>query len=209
MDVSEYKIINFQYNEIEKRKIEMFNTEHLNMALNLLKSSREKILYDRNYKSLSDLDKIKLWQEHNDYKLFCKLYPVVSKYIILLGLFSSKAFKKYLDWKSKVRPNDEYRTTLIENPRAQRIWYNKYWYAVYIKYLYQEKNKHSNTNELQNIYNTTINELNNETNKFYDIYDVEMNKIENNEKKYSECRKEELKKQINEILNKQMTEPFI
>lgn len=204
MDISEYTIINQKYNSIELQKIDKFNKEHLNIAIDLLKFNRDQLLYDNKYKNLSDLDRLKFIQDHEQYKVFCRLYPIVSKYIIILGLFNSKAFIKYLDWKAKIRPTESFRSKLLNNPREQRLWYNKYWYSVYVKFLFQEKNKHCKMDDVNKIYNETLEQLNKETNDFFDLYEKELKKSEETEKKYTEEKKEEIKKQLKIKMEKEL-----
>jgi hypothetical protein len=136
-----------------------------------------------------------------EYKEFCKQFPIVSKHIIALGLFSSRAFNRYLDWKSNVRPSDYIRNKMINNPREQELWKNKYVYGIYIKYLYQEKNKHINLTEINKAYNLTVDALNEETNAFFDLYEKELKSMKETKLQYNEERKEHIKKQLKLKLN--------
>jgi len=202
MDSSEYKLLKHSYSEEELRKIEHFNNEHTNMARELLKYNHDKLLNNTEYSNMDIKDRIKHVQKLDEYKLFCKTYPIVSKYIIAFGLFSTKAFKRYLNWKSNIRPSDSVRTELINNPRKQELWKNKYIYAVYVKYLYQEKNKHVNLNDINKMYQESVNALNSETNEFFDLYEKEMQKIEDTKKEYNIERKNKIKDQLKIKLSK-------
>ena len=202
MDQLEYKLLKQEYSEKDLEKINEFNKNHTDLAKQLLKFNRDQLLDNENYKNLEIKDRIKYIQKMDDYKLFCRTYPIVSKYIIAFGLFSTKAFHKYLNWKSNIRPSDNHRNDLINNPRKQELWKNKYVYAIYVKYLYQEKNNHSNLNDINKMYLETVNSLNAETNEFFDMYEKEMAKIEETKKEYNADRKNKIKDQLKLKLEK-------
>lgn len=202
MDQLEYKLLKQEYSEKDLEKINEFNKNHTTIAKQLLKFNRDQLLDNENYKNLEIPDRIKYIQKMDDYKLFCRTYPIVSKYIIAFGLFSTKAFHKYLNWKSNIRPSDTHRNELINNPRKQELWKNKYVYAIYVKYLYQEKNNHSNLNDINKMYLETVNALNSETNEFFNMYEKEMEKIEETKKEYNIDRKNKIKDQLKLKLEK-------
>jgi hypothetical protein len=201
MDTSEYTILKQNYSEDDLKKIKEFNNNCINAAQSLLKYNRNKLSNDDTYLKLSDKDRIMKIQSMDEYKEFCKQYPIVSKYIIALGLFSSKAFNKYLDWKSNVRPSDYIRNKMINNPREQELWKNKYVYGIYVKYLYQEKNKHINLSEINQAYKLTVDALNEESNTFFDLYEKELKNMEETKLQYNEERKDHIKKQLKLKLN--------
>lgn len=203
MDQLEYKLLKQEYSEEDLKKINEFNKSHTDLAKNLLKYNRDKILNDINYSKMDIKNRIKYIQKLEEFQMFCRTYPIVSKYIIAFGLFSSKAFKKYLNWKSNIRPSDQYRNDLINNPRKQELWKNKYVYSIYVKYLYQEKNSHSNLNEINQMYLQSVNALNAETNEFFDLYEKELHKLEETKKEYNSERKDKIKEQIKLKLQKQ------
>jgi hypothetical protein len=203
MDNTEYNYLRHNYTDEELKKIKEFNDLHISKAQSLLKYNRNKILNDKDYANLSDQERLKSIQQNEEYKNFCREFPIVSKYIIALGLFSSKAFNKYLDWKSNVRPSDYIRSKMINNPREQELWKNKYVYGIYVKYLYQEKNKHSNLSDINKAYLLTVEALNQETNEFFNMYEKELKNIEETKLQYNEKRKEQIKKQLKLKLDKQ------
>ena len=97
MDNSEFKIIKTDYSSDDLIKINEYNNTHINMAKELLNYNKEKILNDMNYANLDMFKRIKITQNEEKFKIFCRTYPIVSKYIIAFGLFSTKAFVKYLN----------------------------------------------------------------------------------------------------------------
>lgn len=202
MDPSEYKLIKNNYSQDDLKKIEEYNNLHLQKAKQLLKFNRLQLQTNDEYAKLDLKDRILHIQKNEEYKQFCKTYPVVSKYIIAFGLFSSKAFVKYLNWSSNVRPSDEIRPKLVTQPREQELWKNKYKYAVYVKYLFQEKQPHSNLADINNLYKSVVDSLNEETNEFFDKYEKELKKIEETKAEYNEERKNRIKEQLKIKLSK-------
>lgn len=204
LNPEEYKIIKTDYSKEDLDKIKEYNKTHIDMARRLLKENRERILNNQDYANLSMQDRIKTIQNEEDFKIFCRTYPIVSKYIIAFGLFSTKAFTKYLNWKSTVRPSDTYRNELIKNQRKQELWKNKYIYGMYVKYLYQEKNPHANLNDINQACIESVKLLNEETNLFFDKYEEELLKIEETKKEYTEERKNKIKEQLKVKLQKNL-----
>ncbi len=204
MDSAEYKVIKTNYSNEDIKKITEFNQSHIDMAKKILKTNKEKILNDKEYADMKILDRIKYMQNIEEFKVFCRTYPIVSKYIIAFGLFSKKAFIKYLNWKSTVRPSDECRNELIKNQRKQELWKNKYIYSMYVKYLYQEKNPHASLKELNLAFDESVKLLNEETNEFFDKYEKELSKLEETKKIYNEEKKNKIIEQLKIKLQKNL-----
>lgn len=202
MDSNEYKLLEIKYSEEDKKRIEQYNNEHIEKALNLCKYNADKLNNDKEYEELELVDRMNFIQSHEDFKEFCKLYPVVSKYIVCFGLFSKKAFKKYIDWISILRPSDEYRAKICQNQREQLKFKNKYDYAMYIKFLYKDKNQRASLSEINHAYLSTVESLNQETDNFFDMYEAEV-KIQNEKKELNtEERKNKIINQLKIKLNK-------
>jgi hypothetical protein len=91
---------------------------------------------------------------------------------------------------------------MVNNPREQELWKNKYVYGMYVKYLYQEKNKHSNLSDINQAYLLTVDALNNETNEFFNMYEKELKNIKESQMQYNTERKEHIKKQLKLKLSK-------
>jgi hypothetical protein len=200
MDPSEYKLMEFNYSEDEKNRVEEYNKNRVRKALELLKFNRDELLKQQDYAKLSIEQRINNIQSNEDYKPFCQEFPIVSKYIIAYGLFSSKAFVKYLDWKAKLRPSDSIRTQLAGNQREQEKFKNKYTYSVYVKFLYQDKNPHDSLKEINRVYEMTYKELNNETESFFNMYEKSKADVEQKEEENVEYRKQNILKQLKKKL---------
>lgn len=194
MDTSEYKLLDIKYSDDDIKKIEEFNKQHVEKALELFKYNRNNIL--ENEKDVDIKKRVLDIQSNDNFKDFCRTYPIVSKYIIAFGLFSKKAFIKYLDWKAKVRPSDMMRVKLTNNQREQEKFKNKYIYAVYVKFLYQEKMNHKNLTDINNAYKLSYEELNKETDAFFDLYDKEVKKQEEKKELNAEEKKQKILNQL-------------
>ena len=200
MDTSEYKLLDIKYSDDDIKKIEEFNKQHVEKALELFKYNRNNIL--ENEKDVDIKKRVLDIQSNDNFKDFCRTYPIVSKYIIAFGLFSKKAFIKYLDWKAKVRPSDIMRVKLTNNQREQEKFKNKYIYAVYVKFLYQEKMNHKNLSDINNAYKLSYEELNKETDAFFDLYDKEVKKQEEKKELNAEEKKQKILNQLKMKLDK-------
>lgn len=200
MDTSEFKLIDIKYSDDDLKKINDYNQQHVDKALELFKFNRNNLLESTDNSNIKE--RVINIQTNPLFKDFCKQYPIVSKYIIAFGLFSKKAFIKYLDWKAKVRPSDTMRATLTNNQRGQEKFKNKYIYAVYIKFLYQEKNSHKNLSDINQAYQLTYEELNKETDSFFDLYEEEIKKQDEKKELNAEERKQKILNQLKIKLEK-------
>lgn len=194
MDQSEYKLMEFKYSEEESERIEEYNKNRIKTALDLLVYNRKKLMEDKEYAALSIEERINSAQA--EFAAFCGEYPVVSKYIIAYGLFSTKAFIKYVDWKCKVRPSDAIRSKLSGNQREQEHFKNKYVYGVYIKFLYAEKNPKAGLKEINTAYLDNVKLLNEESDKFFDMYESAKDDVEKKEQDTRQERIDALKDQL-------------
>jgi len=197
MDVNEFKLMEFNHSEDDKKKVEQYGKDKVRHALELLKYNRDSILNNvEGYADLSVHKRVQFVQTKEQWKDFCREYPIVSKYIIAYGLFSSKAFLKYIDWKARLRPSDSMRSVLAGNQQEQEKFKNKYIYAVYVKYLYAEKNPRSSLKDINNAYELTYKQLNEETDSFFKMYNQAKEDAESKEKEVDEYRKQNILKQI-------------
>jgi len=201
MDNNEYQILKIEYSDEDKENIKKYNQSHVDKALELLKFNRNKLLDDVEYEKLELVDRMRFIQTHDDYKEFCAQYPIASKYIVCFGLFSKKAFIKYIDWISIVRPSDAFRSKFAKNQRKQQHFKNKYMYAVYVKYLFQDKNPRASLSDINQAYISTYEDLNKETDNFFDLYEAEVEKQNEKKELNAEERKEKVINQLKIKLN--------
>jgi hypothetical protein len=196
MDINEYQILKIEYSEEDKENIKKYNNSHIEKALSLLKFNRDKLLDDKEYEALDVIDRMKFIQNHDDFKDFTKQYPVASKYIVCFGLFSKRSFEKYINWISTVRPSELLRSKIAKDQREQQKFKNKYIYAVYVKYLFQEKNPRASLNDINKAYVSTYEDLNKETDNFFDMYEAEVEKQNQKKELNAEERKEKIINQL-------------
>lgn len=184
--------MDIKYSEEDAERVQEYNKRYAKIALDMIKYNRSKILDDPTYADLPLAKKIDHVYTTEEFKEFCTTYPVVSKFIVAYGLFSTKAFFKYLDWKAKLRPSDEMRAKLAGNQREQEKFKNKYMYAVYVKYLYKEKSGHISDKQVNEFYLQTVEELNKETDQFFDHFEASTKEVEARDKENVEQRKKAL-----------------
>lgn len=201
MDSEEYKLLAFNYSEDDKKKIDEYNKERVRKSLELLAYNREKLIKDGDYADMDVADRVRFVQGVEEFKAYCAEYPMVSKYIIAYGLFSTKAFLKYMDWKARVRPSDDLRNKLAGNQLEQEKFKNKYVYSVYVKYLYADKNLKAGLREINEMYKATYEQLNRETEAFFDAYNKAKKEVEDKESETVEKRKADIAKQLRKKLD--------
>lgn len=195
----EYKIQDIEYTPEDKQRIDEYNKTHVRLALNMLKQNREKIMRETHngVNPASTLQaRVEYFHGLEEFKEFCRTYPIVTKFIVAYGLFSTKAFIKYMDWKAKVRPTDETRAKLVGNQREQEKFKNRYIYAIYVKFLYKEKGNHSSTQQLEEMYETVVQDLNKDVDEFFDKYEESVKEVEGIEQDNIEYRKKKLLEQV-------------
>lgn len=200
MDSDEYMLLTFNYSEDDKKKIDEYNKERVRKSLELLAYNRSRLMEDREYATVDVVERVRTIQKMEDYKAYCAEYPMVSKYIIAYGLFSTKAFLKYMEWKARVRPSDSLRSSLAGNQLEQEKFKNKYIYSVYVKYLYADKNLKAGLREINEMYKTTYEQLNSETESFFNAYNKSKIEVEERENETAEKRKAEIAKQLRKKL---------
>jgi hypothetical protein len=145
---------------------------------NKLKTDQEffKLESEKRYKQVSDME---------EYKQFILAFPIVSRYIVQLGLFSSKVFKKYLTHLNTIKPTAEERALCINNNEEQMLWFNKQ-RALYVKWIHMEKTRNHDVNEANKVYNETVQLLNEDTKKMFKILNKEKEKIKQQDDKHSD-----------------------
>lgn len=200
MDSEEYMLLTFNYSDDDKKKIDEYNKERVRKSLELLAYNRSRLMEDKAYAAVDVAERVRIIQRMEDYKAYCMEYPMVSKYIIAYGLFSTKAFLKYMEWKARVRPSNSLRNKLAGNQLEQEKFKNKYIYSVYVKYLYADKNLKAGLREINEMYKTTYEQLNSDTESFFNAYNKAKNEVEERENETAEKRKAEIAKQLRKKL---------
>lgn len=119
---------------------------------------------------LSDKDKLEYFREKLDCKEFMAEYPIVSRYMIVHGQYSNKAFRRMLEKIRKVvhPPPDKREKGYMEDQYVRRQ-------ADYVRYLWEAYQKgHYNTGEAQAVWESTYKRLKGEFDDFRNKYkDIE------------------------------------
>ncbi|MCK4967656.1 MAG: hypothetical protein KAS12_01260 [Candidatus Aenigmarchaeota archaeon] len=135
--------------------------------------AREKITYD-NIKRIDEL----MLHYKTTHRIFYRNHPLVLRFMIELGKFSSSAFKKYLKW-------------LIYNPfKSHEEFLGTM--AKYARFLYQEQTPHYHVQDAQK-YEMDIKEsLLQDSNELKDQYEKAKKEVEKKEENNKQYQKEEL-----------------
>lgn len=211
-----FKYISFIYN-ITILTSNMSNTQtkkelnsqmiqtYVDKLVEMVKYNRDKLKNEEEYRKLTEEKRLEHIQKHPDFQDFYRSFPSVTTYAISRGVYSTKVFKKYVQYKFTKTPTPEERAELMNNPEGQKVWGNKF-YATYVKWLYADKNPHCPQNELDRVYTETLNALNQETKQFFQTYEKEKEKFDIEKEELNKERKEELKQLFKQRLENKLNE---
>jgi hypothetical protein len=110
----------------------------IDIANKLWRDLKERILDEPEFVKKSDSEKVDIYQK-SEFKEFYINYPIVCRYMICMGQFSNKAFKRYL---LKCKSMSTVKHT--ENHNAEDEWIQRQ--SDYIRYLWESYQK-QNFNE--------------------------------------------------------------
>lgn len=160
------------------------------MANNLWDDIKRRVRDDPKFGEMPDNDKIEIYQK-SKFKDFYIEFPIVSRYMICMGQFSNKAFKKYLlKCKNVVHDQDKSR----EKGYSEDQWVQRQ--ADYIKYLWESYQKqHYSPSESKDIWTHAYTTLKQEFQDFKDLHEDIEKKLKEDEKTHKgEMAKELLKR---------------
>lgn len=106
-------------------------------------------------KVMSESDRISYF--YKIYSDFYQRFPIVARYMVSLGQFSSVAFDRYL------RYCDMH---IDKGLKKESIWLDQQ--ATYVKFLYQAYHPHCSVKELDGVYDEAMSSLKSEFNDFQD-----------------------------------------
>ncbi len=130
---------------------------------NILKEHAKK---NPDFKSLEDQEKLDLFRTKFGYALFMDEFPIVSKYMICKGQYSSKAFDRMLSKIEKTvhPPPDKREKGYMEDQWVRRQ-------ADYVQYLWESYQKrHQNTAERQFVWRAAYDNLKKEFDDFRNMH---------------------------------------
>lgn len=171
--------------------------EHdIQMGNKLWNDIKKRVKKDPAFIELNDKEKIEVYQK-SEFKDFYISYPIVCRYMICMGQFSTKAFKRFL---KKCE-------AMAKAPQQQKPGHNEeQWImrqADYVRYLWESYQKqHFSISEAQNIWKHAYDTLKQEFKEFKDMHKEIEEKLKVDEKyNKSELVKELVQRVANEEQN--------
>ena len=140
--------------------------EIIKIADSMYKQLKDIVKTDPAFTKLEDKKKLDHFREKLNHREFMTEYPIVSRYMICMGQYSSKAFRRFLE---KIRitihpPPDKRAKGYMEDQWVRRQ-------ADYIRYLWEAYQKgHYNTSEAKWVWEDSYNKLKGEFDDFRDKY---------------------------------------
>lgn len=172
-------------------------TKEIKHGRDLLYYVNTKLKNDTVFRSLESEDRFKEVSEMEEHKQFILAFPIVARYIIQLGMFSSKVFARYLTHMNTVKPTPEERTRCMKDEEQQMLWLNKQ-RGLYVKWLHINKSNNHSEAEAEEIYKQTVELLDSDTKKIFTIIKAEKEKIKIKDNNTAEEIRNNLIKTINE-----------
>lgn len=161
----------------------------LNTASRMWDDLKKRVNETPSFAELSDNEKIKIYQD-TEYKNFYTEHPIVCRYMVCMGQFSGKAFKRYLLKCKSMSAQKPVIDRTVENPSEDR-WIQRQ--ADYVKYLWESYQRHHfNPSDAQDIWQNAYNTLSKECKDFKDMH----KNIEERLKNENKTNKAELVKEM-------------
>jgi len=171
----------------------------MEQAFKLWDDIKKKATEDPKFVEMPDNEKIAIYQK-SEFKDFYVSQPIVCRYMICMGQFSGKAFKRYL---LKCKSMEGVKVSIdkgVENPSEDR-WIQRQ--ADYIRYLWESyQRQHFNQSDAQEIWQQAYKTLSKEFKDFKDLHKNIEEKLKSEEK----LNKSELVKELlNRITSEEQT----
>ena len=132
------------------------------VATKMWNDIKTRVTNDPKFVELPDNDKVAIYQ-NSEYKEFYTEFPIVSRYMVCMGQFSSKALKKYL-LKCKNVKHDAVKSR--EKGYTEDQWVQRQ--ADYVRYLWESyQRQHYSPSESTNIWQHAYKTLKQEFKDFY------------------------------------------
>lgn len=149
----------------------------LNMANMLWDDIKKRVKDDLKFVDMSDNDKIAVYQK-TEFKDFYTQFPIVCRYMICMGQFSGKAFKRYLIKCKNAKPDN---VKMREKNYSEDQWLMRQ--ADYVRYLWESYQKqHFCQVESKNVWQHAYQTLKKEFEDFKNLHSEIENKLKNDEK---------------------------
>ncbi len=149
------------------------NTAHINNASELWQDIKKRVRDDTDFVSLPDSKKIEIYQK-SEFKDFYTNFPIVCRYMICMGQFSMKAFKRFLKKTQnmlKLQQEQRQSRPITEKPKtnSEDEWVKRQ--ADYVRYLWEAYQKSNfSTIEAQRVWQHAYTTLTKEFSDFKDLH---------------------------------------
>lgn len=175
----------------DEKKDEDHMTKSIKIANKMWDAIKTHVKEDPKFVEMSDNDKIAVYQK-SEFKEFYTEFPIVCRYMICMGQFSNKAFKRYLI-KCKNVKHDPVKSR--EKNYSEDQWVMRQ--ADYIRYLWESyQRQHYKSSEAQNIWKHAYQTLKKEFDDFRNLHEEIENKLKDDEKNNKGTLAKELLKRI-------------
>jgi hypothetical protein len=152
---------------------------------------------------LSKLERIArkkaILDEREEFGTFAQIHPIVYEYIVVEQIFDRNAFKRYIK-AAFGKPKTQAEQELIAKDRRNVYYIKNQQYALYYKYLLREANPNTSSAEINQMYNTMVDELNASTKHMLDQYEEAQKKVEIQNEQFTEAKRQELVNVLKERL---------
>lgn len=143
--------------------------ELINIAGEMWLKVKELAKSDPEFVDKKDSEKLKIFRDQLNYEKFMTEYPITCRYMICMGQYSKKAFKRFLE---KTRLANKNHPPPTERPKGymEDQWVRRQ--ADYVRFLWESYQKgHWNTQEAQYVWEDSYKKLKGEFDDFRDKYD--------------------------------------
>ena len=149
----------------EVKENETYIEKSIRIGGNLWDDLKERVKNDPDFVNKNDNEKIDVYQ-NSEFKDFYSEFPIVCRYMICMGQFSGKAFKRFL-----IKCKDSSKNTNInrEKDYNENQWIMRQ--ADYVRYLWESyQNQHFNKEDSNKIWQHAYETLKNEFKEFKDMH---------------------------------------
>jgi Zn-dependent M32 family carboxypeptidase len=130
-------------------------------------------------------------EEREEFSTFAQIHPIVYEYIVTEQVFNRNAFKRYIR-AAFGKPKSDEEQELIAKDKRNVYYIKNRQYALYYKYLLRESNPHTNSSDINQMYNAMLDELNTNTKHMLDQYEEAQKKVEIQNEQLTEAKRQEL-----------------
>jgi hypothetical protein len=180
-------------NDESKNLTDKIMDANINIANKLWDDIKKRVADDPEFVKKSDNEKIELYQT-SEFKDFYVNFPIVSRYMICMGQYSNKAFKRFL---IKCKTMHDVKPSIAKK-NTEDEWIKRQ--ADYIRYLWESyQRQHFSSTDSQNIWQHAYQTLSQEFKDFKKMHKETEDKLKLNDKyNKTELTKELLNRLSNE-----------